>query len=149
MSRLFFCGLLAWVILFSYDPVWADDAEDKAVTFVEKLGGSVTRNEDAPGKPVTTVSLAQTKVTDAGLKELAGFKSLTHLSLHTTFLPNLSRSPTPSSGFAEETMELLMIQVIFSALGTNLAADLATLAAAQSNLNSARGRWKTPAKEIW
>ena len=59
----------------------ADDAEDKAVAFVEKLGGKVTRDEKAPGKPVITVSLNDTKVTDAGLKELATLKNLTTLDL--------------------------------------------------------------------
>ena len=59
----------------------ADDAEDKAVAFVEKLGGKVTRDEKVPGKPVVTVSLHRSEVTDAGLKELAPLKNLTELSL--------------------------------------------------------------------
>ncbi len=62
----------------------ADDAEDKAVAFVEKLGGKVTRDEKAPGKPVVGVDLGGTAVTDAGLKELAPLKSLTTLELSVT-----------------------------------------------------------------
>lgn len=48
----------------------ADDAEDKAVAFVRKMGGNITRDDKAPGKPVVRVDLDGTKVTDAGLKEL-------------------------------------------------------------------------------
>ena len=62
----------------------ADDAEDKAVAFVEKLGGKVTRDEKAPGKPVITVDLSVTQVTDAGLKELAPLQNLTALDLSYT-----------------------------------------------------------------
>lgn len=59
----------------------ADDAEDKAVKFVEKLGGLVKRDEKLSGKPVVTVSLNSAKLTDADLKELAAFKSLKTLRL--------------------------------------------------------------------
>lgn len=48
----------------------ADDAEDKAVALVEKLGGTVSRDQKAPGKPVVAVDLSGRKVTDAGVKEL-------------------------------------------------------------------------------
>ena len=70
MSRLMQCGFLSWVILCSSVPVWADEAEDKAVAFVKKLGGSVGRDENAPGKPVIGMQVHGTQVTDAGLKEL-------------------------------------------------------------------------------
>ena len=46
----------------------ADEA--KAVKAVEKLGGKVTVDDKRPGKPVVGVDLSNTKVTDAGLKEL-------------------------------------------------------------------------------
>jgi internalin A len=63
----------------------ADDAEDKAATLVEKLGGKVTRDEKAPGKPVVTVRFndpfGKTKVTDVDLKELAALKNLTTLNM--------------------------------------------------------------------
>ena len=38
--------------VFVFGGARADDAEDKAVAFVEKLGGAVARDEKAPGKPV-------------------------------------------------------------------------------------------------
>ena len=62
----------------------ADDAEDKAVAFVEELGGEVTRAEKTPGRPVITVSLWQTQRTDAELKALAPVKNLTSLNLSDT-----------------------------------------------------------------
>ena len=62
----------------------ADDAEDKAVAFVEKLGGKVTRDEKATGKPVITVFLYRKKMTDAGLKELAALKNLTTFDISAT-----------------------------------------------------------------
>ena len=62
-------------------PVRADEAEDKAVAFMKKIGGKVIRDEKAPGKPVVTVDLLGTQLTDAGLKELVAFKNLTTLHL--------------------------------------------------------------------
>jgi hypothetical protein len=68
----------------------ADEAEDKAVEFVKKLGGRITRDDKAEGKPVIKVELGDTKVTDSVLKELwpaakvllhfASWKQLTHCS---------------------------------------------------------------------
>src|SRR5688572_13762631 len=84
MSRWMFCGAVAVLILCSGSPARADDAEDKAVAFVEKLGGTVTRDEKQPGKPVVSVNLRYRKVTDAGVKELAVFKNLTTLHLNRT-----------------------------------------------------------------
>ncbi len=62
----------------------ADEGEDRAVAFVQKLGGTVIRDEKTPGKPVVTVKLSDTDVTDAGLKELAPLKNLTTLYLGCT-----------------------------------------------------------------
>ena len=81
MSRMMLCGAVSWLILCPSALVRADDAEDKAVAFVEKLGGKVTRDDKLPGKPVTTLDLVGTKMTDAGLKELAALKSLSSLNL--------------------------------------------------------------------
>ena len=58
--------------------------EDTAVAFVQKLGGRVARDDKAPGRGVVTVYLSGTKVTDAGLKELAPLKNLTTLDLGAT-----------------------------------------------------------------
>jgi len=59
-------------------------AENRAVQFVMKLGGTVLRNETLPNKPVVEVRLTGSKVTDAGLKELTPFKNLTSLHLGLT-----------------------------------------------------------------
>ena len=81
MSRVL-AGVI--VVLVGVAPVRADEAEDKAVSFVEKLRGAVTRDDKQPGKPVVEVNLGGTKVTDAGLKELAALKGLTTLHLGRT-----------------------------------------------------------------
>ena len=52
---------------------------DRAVSFVESLSGKVIRDDNSPGKPVTRIELDDTKVTDAGLKELAPFTNLRDL----------------------------------------------------------------------
>jgi len=63
----------------------ADQAEDKAVRSVEKLGGTVQRGEMVVGDfvvdVVTDVYLTGPRVTDAGLKELAALKTLQTLDL--------------------------------------------------------------------
>jgi hypothetical protein len=62
----------------------ADEAEDKAVKAIKKLGGRITRNMNARGKPIVSVDLRETKVTDRGLKHLAGLKQLRKLYLGAT-----------------------------------------------------------------
>jgi hypothetical protein len=74
-------ALVSGLVMASSATCRADDAEDKAVAFVEKLGGSVFRDSTWPDKPVIDVNLDSTKVTDADLKELANLKKLTSLSL--------------------------------------------------------------------
>src|ERR1700687_2390248 len=103
-----FC-LAAGLWLLAAAPVFADDTEDKAVRLIEKVGGAVRRNEEAPGKPVTAVytgncslmgdyilremvalteveeiDLMHTGISDDGLKSLAGLKKLQRLSLYGT-----------------------------------------------------------------
>ena len=81
MSRLMFSGVVSLLITGSGTPVRADDAEDKAVAFVNKLGGKFSRNEKLPGVPVIKVDLGGLKVTEAGVKELAKLSSLTELTV--------------------------------------------------------------------
>jgi hypothetical protein len=64
--------------------IWADEAEDKAVKAIQELGGRITRDKTAKGKPIVGVDLGYTKVTDAGLKHLAGVKQLLSLDLRAT-----------------------------------------------------------------
>jgi hypothetical protein len=62
----------------------ADEAEDKAVKFIKKLDGRILRDEKAKDNPIVGVGLGRTKVTDAGLKHLAGLKQLQLLVLTNT-----------------------------------------------------------------
>src|SRR5947208_3522879 len=55
--------------------------ETAAVQAVEKLGGLVRRDDQAPGKPVIAVNLGFKRVTDQDLKVLADLKQLQSLSL--------------------------------------------------------------------
>ena len=64
--------------------VRADEAEDKAVKAIEKMGGIIIRNEKVKGKPIIHVKLSGEDVTDALLKHLAGLKQLQTLYLRET-----------------------------------------------------------------
>jgi hypothetical protein len=68
--------------------VRADKAEDKAVEAIQNLGGRITRDEKAKGKPIVGVDFARTKVTDADLKHLAALKQLRDLDLGLTQVTN-------------------------------------------------------------
>ena len=56
----------------------------RAIAEIEKLGGKVTIDEKSPGKPVITVDLRQTEVTDAGLEHLKRLPRLESLNLTRT-----------------------------------------------------------------
>ena len=75
--------LLAWAVsgLGFGSSARADEAEDKAAAFVKRQGGSVERDEKAPGKPVIGVNPNCATLTDAGLKELVEFKQLTTIRM--------------------------------------------------------------------
>ena len=64
--------------------VRAEETEEQAVAAIEKLGGTIGRDEDKPGKPVVVADLQNTKITDAGLAHLKGLKTLAWLSLNGT-----------------------------------------------------------------
>jgi hypothetical protein len=64
LPLLALCMSLAPVLCGAAEPN-ADHA--KAIAEIKKLGGKVTVDEKSPGKPVISVDLTQTKVTDAGL----------------------------------------------------------------------------------
>jgi len=84
MSRMMLCGLVPWLVLGSVASCRADDAEDKAIAFVEKLKGSVTRGNMLPGQPIVRAYLSDTNVTDEGLKEHAPLTRLSILDLSQT-----------------------------------------------------------------
>lgn len=80
MSWKFACGLLFAFACVSVAN--ADDAEDAAAKWVESTGGKATRDAKADGKPVVEVFFGSTmKVTNDGLKELAGLKKLKSLTI--------------------------------------------------------------------
>jgi Leucine-rich repeat (LRR) protein len=64
--------------------VWAGEAEEKVIAAITKLQGQISRDEDKAGQPVVYVKLQGTKVTDAGLKDLAALKQLRNLDLNST-----------------------------------------------------------------
>lgn len=68
-------------------------AEYKAVVLIESLGGSVAREGEQSRKPVVSVNLSGTKVTDAELAVLVPLTSLTTI--------NLSGTPVTDVGVKE------------------------------------------------
>lgn len=58
------------IILSLAGSLRADEAEDQSVRVIVKLGGKVTRDHKAEGKPVIKADLFASRVTDAELKEL-------------------------------------------------------------------------------
>src|SRR5262249_2624686 len=76
-------SLFALAIVLAIPAARGQDAaeQDKSVTEIQKLGGKVDRDDKAPGKPVTNVSLAITKVSDNDLVHLEKLVKLRRLSL--------------------------------------------------------------------
>jgi internalin A len=72
-----FALLLTGRLLAGEDDAMAEKA-------IQAFGGEVIRSPDTPGKPIISVDFNATQVTDAGLKELAGLKSLQTLHLRFT-----------------------------------------------------------------
>ena len=73
---------IAFVLLLA-GRLSAGDDDTKAEESIKAIGGKVVRDDKATGKPVIVVDLTNTKVTDAGLKELelAELTTLQTLSL--------------------------------------------------------------------
>jgi Leucine-rich repeat (LRR) protein len=73
----------------------ADEAADqeKAIDEVKKLGGKVERNDKEPGKPVTTVNLALSQVTDENMAILKAFPKVQKLSLNGTKISDAGLEP--------------------------------------------------------
>lgn len=81
MSRWMLCGVVSWILLASPTPARADDAEEKAVAVLTKLGGGFLRDGSKPGNHVTSVSFAGPKLSGADLRALAPLQHLTVLTL--------------------------------------------------------------------
>ena len=84
MSRFILCLLVCCSILTIAPWASADEATNKAVEYVEKLGGKVVRVGEMPGETVVAVDLSGVKITDRDLKELAALKDLKLLDLSRT-----------------------------------------------------------------
>ena len=80
--------MLAFGLLVAFVPSgWAAEPnaeQAKAIAAIEKLGGNVTFDEKSPDKPVISVDLSTSKVTDAGLEHLKGLSHLRQLYLYDT-----------------------------------------------------------------
>ena len=79
---------LSLCVVLAAAGAWADQAEDTIEATVKKLGGSVVRGEQLPGKPIISVALSLSDCKDADLKVLTGLKSLTSLALYRTGITN-------------------------------------------------------------
>lgn len=66
----------------------ADEAENRAVAAVEKLGGKVERDQERPGAPVVSVNLSSRKVTDKDLERLKDPPALEALDLNNNQITN-------------------------------------------------------------
>src|ERR1019366_3707157 len=73
-------------LLLASSFLWSDEAEDKALAAIEKLGGKVARDAKTTGNPVVRVSLLYSKVTDEQLVILGALKNLQDLDLFGTKL---------------------------------------------------------------
>jgi len=83
--RILPCLLLAWsVISTDVQAQTMKESQDAAVAAIRKLGGNVRFDEKSPGKPLVSVDLSDTKVSDAGLVHLKGLTKLQSLSLIST-----------------------------------------------------------------
>jgi WD40 repeat protein len=56
----------------------------QAIAAIRELGGTIERDKTQPGRPLVTVALPGTNVTDAGIKHLTGLKRLQKLDLSFT-----------------------------------------------------------------
>jgi hypothetical protein len=77
------------VLLVPGEAARADEGEDIAVKAIEKfprMSPRIIRDGKLEGKPIVSVDLGFTKMTDDGLKELAGLKRLRILFLHRTLV---------------------------------------------------------------
>jgi hypothetical protein len=112
-------GLLSCLfVLASGSLLTADQAEDKAVALIQKLGGKIERDDKRAGSPVVTIDLKSQKIKDADLACLADLREVTSLKLdntgltdeglkHLQGLKNLRRLTVSFTGVSDEGLKLL------------------------------------------
>jgi uncharacterized protein (TIGR03067 family) len=67
--------------LMILEPATDDDGDARAVSAIKKLGGVITRDDEAPGRPVVKVVFFRIPVTNADLKTLTQLTELQTLGL--------------------------------------------------------------------
>jgi hypothetical protein len=85
--RFRLAGVTVALSLLTCGGLRAGEAENQAVKTIEKVGGTVVRDNKVKGRPVWGVVLSFTKVTDAdlkGLKDIPGLKTLHLISTKVT-----------------------------------------------------------------
>jgi len=75
--------VLVSALLFA-TAVQAQSADDVAIAFVKKLGGTADRDKSRPGKPVVRIQLVNRALQDDGLKQFTGLKGLRVLLISET-----------------------------------------------------------------
>ena len=75
MLRLTLSAVTTWLVL-ALSPARAESAEERAIAFVENLGGTVSATKSGLVSRLSWSVCDDSEVTDAGLRELAAFKDL-------------------------------------------------------------------------
>lgn len=130
MSRMFLFALGIVGVLTSASSSFADPAEDAAIKFVEKLGGSVHRDRKVKNGPVIGAVLGRTAITDKDIKGLAGLKSMTMLDVSES--AKLTDAAMKQIAALKTITDLRMEKVAVTDDGLK---DLAGLELASLNLN--------------
>src|SRR5438477_11007383 len=79
--------LMLGVLLAGAFPLWGQDRrveQEQALAEIKGLRGQVKRDGNGPDKPVISVDLHGTRITDAGLEHLKGLNKLQVLNLYNT-----------------------------------------------------------------
>jgi hypothetical protein len=88
----------------------ADDAEDKSIADINKLGGTIERDDKKPGAPVIAVDFSKKEVKDADLKCLQNLGELRSLKLDN------SRITDDGLKFVKELKNLRRLTLSFTAI---------------------------------
>ncbi len=83
-------------IIFLPSLARANENDDAAEKRVKELGGKTSRHEDLPGKPLKSIDLSKTKVTDEDLKLMAKLNQLRILNLDNTVVSDAGLMNLPA-----------------------------------------------------